>query len=148
MISAAEFLASEQAKKLPDWIKTNPTWSLPIVKKAFPDLGLENCRQQCEEMITPLVPYYNNVPAPLSAPAPVKMDIVFSSDGVDGLWDLLTKSMRGVLSCKSWNNAQHSKYIVDEAVHPTVGIIYLTDCSMTEYGESINRRALVYYSGN
>jgi hypothetical protein len=86
--------------------------------------------------------------APSSAPAPVKMDVGFSSDGIEGLWDLLTMSMRGVSSCKHWDNSQHSKTIVSTAVNPNVGIVYLTDGSMTPYGLSINRRALVYYSGN
>lgn len=147
MITRSEFFASEQAKKLPTWIKDSPYWTTEI-KKVYPDLGLENCREPCEELITPLVPYENNAPVPAKAPTPVKMDVCFSSDGVEGLWDILTMSMRGVSSCKHWENTTHSKTVVSTAVNPAVGIIYLTDGTMTKYGPTINRRALVYYSGN
>lgn len=152
MISQKEFLSTDRAKNLPDWIKESAYWT-PTIEKVYPGLGLENFRESSGKEVTPLVPYEQGPggsfnPNPSKAPPPVKMDVVFSSDGADGLWDILTMSMRGVSSCKHWDNKQHSKAIVSTAVHPTIGIIYLTDGSMTEYGLSINRRSLIYYSDN
>lgn len=56
-----------------------------------------------------------------------KMYIVFSSDGLDGLWDIATMSMRGIKSCQSWTS--RSKYktnIIGSIVDPFTGVIYLT----------------------
>lgn len=136
MISAAEFLASERAKKFPDWLKQDPIWAArPTISKVFPDLGLVNCR---ESYPTEIMDYGEDI-SKLK-----KMDIVFSSDGVEGLWDIATMSMRGVLSCKHWDNT-HSKTIVSTITSPFTGIIYFTDGTMTEYGLSMNKRALVHY---
>lgn len=137
MITAKEFLASEQAKKLPDWIRKDPNWDYhPTIDKVFPRLGLQNCREPCAEEIIDL-----GTPTPTSK----KMDIVFSSDGIEGLWDIATMSMRGVMTCKHWDNP-HSKSIVGEITSPRIGIIYLTDGTMTEYGLSINKRCRVIHS--
>ena len=51
-------------------------------------------------------------------------DVVFSSDGLDGLWDITTMSMRGIKSCQSWTSS--SKYktnIIGSIVDPFVGVI-------------------------
>jgi hypothetical protein len=139
-ISSAEFLASEQASKLPDWVKQNLTWKdFPTINKVFPDLGLTNCREPYHQLITD---YGESDGGALK-----KMDICFSSDGVEGLWDIATMSMRGAMSCRHWDNqhARCSYNIVRDMAGPNMGIIYFTDGSMTEYGLSMNKRALVRY---
>jgi len=133
-ISPAEFLASEQASKFPDWIKQNPAWkNYPTLDKAFPAIGLTNCRE----------PHPTEI-MDLDTNTFKRMDICFSSDGVEGLWDIATMSMRGVLSCRHWDNP-HAKCIVSEITNPNIGIVYFTDGTMTDYGLSINKRALVRY---
>lgn len=139
MISATEFLASEQAKKLPDWVKLNPDWKFyPTIEKIFPSLGLVNCR---EPYATQIMDYGES-----DGGNPKKMDICFSSDGIDGMWDIATMSMRGAMSCRHWDNphAKGSYNLIGDMVS-NAGIIYFTDGSMTEYGVSMNKRALVRY---
>jgi hypothetical protein len=138
MISSAEFLASEQAQKLPNWVREHPDWNLyPTIDKAFPGIGLVNCR---EPYTTEVMDYGDSDIGVLK-----KMDICFSSDGIEGMWDIATMSMRGAMSCRHWDNPRaKARYnIVADMTSPILGIIYLTDGSMTEYGLSMNKRALI-----
>jgi hypothetical protein len=144
MVYTKKFLASKSAQKMPEWIQKHQTWkTTPKIDKIFPKIGLPNCIEECPEEITD----YGT-----KEPTKKKMHIAFSSDGITGLWDLSTMSMRGVLSCCHWKNA-HAKRsssgytdgIMSPMTNPNVGIIYLTDGTMTEHGLSINKRSLVYY---
>jgi hypothetical protein len=74
-----------------------------------------------------------------------KFSIVFSSDGVDGLWDIATMSMRGITSCQRWQG-QYRHCLIGSIVDPFTAIIYLT--SGTDYkhlGAKMIRRSVVRF---
>lgn len=74
-----------------------------------------------------------------------KYTIVFSSDGEEGGWDLLTMSMRGIKSCQRWNG-EYPRCLVGSIISKYIGIIYLTTGSDHEgYGTRMIRRAIVRY---
>lgn len=73
-----------------------------------------------------------------------KMKIVFSSDGINGAWDILTMSMRGISSCQGWTG-QYAKCTIGSLLDPFTGIIYLTSGSKTEYGSKMIRRCIVRF---
>lgn len=73
-----------------------------------------------------------------------KMQIVFSSDGLDGAWDILTMSMRGISSCQGWTGQYH-KCTIGSVLDPFTGIIYLTSGSKTEHGSKMIRRCIVRF---
>ena len=73
-----------------------------------------------------------------------KMKIIFSSDGLDGAWDILTMSMRGISSCQGWTG-QYAKCTIGSVLDPFTGIIYLTSGSKTEYGSKMIRRCIVRF---
>ncbi len=73
-----------------------------------------------------------------------KMNIVFSSDGLDGAWDILTMSMRGISSCQGWTG-QYAKCTIGSVLDPFTGIIYLTSGSKTEHGSKMVRRCVVRF---
>lgn len=51
--------------------------------------------------------------------------IVFSSDGVDGAWDIATMSQRGIQSCQSWDG-EYRHCTIGSVIDPFVSIMYLT----------------------
>lgn len=72
--------------------------------------------------------------------------IVFSSTGPDGLWDIITMSMRGVVSCQSWGGQYH-KCLIGSVLDPFVGIIYLTsDEKFNDYGSKMIKRCIVRFA--
>jgi len=74
-----------------------------------------------------------------------KFSIAFSSDGVDGLWDIATMSMRGITSCQRWQG-QHKHCLIGSIVDPFTAVIYLT--SGTNYkhlGPKMIRRSVVRF---
>lgn len=75
--------------------------------------------------------------------------IRFSSDGINGLWDLATMSMRGIESCQSWDG-EYAARLIGSIVDPFTGIIYLTSKNKdaTEYGSKMTRRCLVRFVVN
>lgn len=73
-----------------------------------------------------------------------KMSIVFSSDGLDGAWDLLTMSMRGISSCQGWTG-QYKNCTIGSVVDPFTAIMYLTSGSKTEHGSKMIRRCIVRF---
>ena len=69
--------------------------------------------------------------------------MVFSSDGVDGVWDIATMSMRGISSCQSWNSS-NAKHLVGSMLDPFTGILYITSGSkIGDIGTKMFRRSLV-----
>jgi hypothetical protein len=69
--------------------------------------------------------------------------LVFSSDGVDGVWDIATMSMRGISSCQSWTSS-NSKHLVGSMLDPFTGILYITSGSKVgDVGTKMFRRSLV-----
>ncbi len=71
-----------------------------------------------------------------------KIQIVFSSDNVDGAWDIATMSMRGIKSCMRWE-ARACPALVGSIVDPCCGIIYLTNGAKTQYGSKMLFRSVV-----
>lgn len=75
-------------------------------------------------------------------------NIVFSSNGLDGLWDIATMSMRGIKSCQSWNGRFKSQ-LVGSLVDPCVGIIYITTGKdINNLGSKMIKRCIVRYAIN
>ena len=73
------------------------------------------------------------------------LNIVFSSDDEDGLWDIATMSMRGFRSCQSWDG-QYKNNLIGSIVDPFVGVIYLEGSGKgTQYGSKMIRRCIVRF---
>jgi hypothetical protein len=77
----------------------------------------------------------------------VKYKLCFSSDGVEGLWDIATMSMRGIQSCQSWGAGNsNDAHVVGSMVDPSTGIIYITSgAKHGEYGTKMIRRCVVRF---
>lgn len=73
--------------------------------------------------------------------------VVFSSDGVDGAWDIATMSMRGITSCQSWDG-DYRHCVIGSVIDPFVGIIYLTSGAEQKYGTKMMKRSLVRFVVN
>jgi hypothetical protein len=73
-----------------------------------------------------------------------KHTVRFSSDGMEGLWDIATMSMRGISSCQGWGKEYCGK-LVGSIVDPFTGIIYLTSGTKTDYGSKMLRRCIVRF---
>ena len=74
--------------------------------------------------------------------------IVFSSDGVEGLWDIATMSMRGISSCIRWGGP-HKLTLIGSIADPFTGVIYLTSgkpCG--KYGSRMIKRCVVRFVVN
>ena len=77
-----------------------------------------------------------------------KMKVVFSSDGVDGVWDIATMSMRGISSCQSWSG-DYKHCTIGSVLDPFVGILYFTSgAKFNSHGSKMIRRALVRFAIN
>lgn len=75
-----------------------------------------------------------------------EMKIVFSSDGLDGAWDLATMSMRGIESCQRWDS-DRSTSLIGSIVDPFTGIIYLTSGSVVDkFGTRMIKRSVVRFA--
>jgi len=74
--------------------------------------------------------------------------IVFSSNGLEGLWDIATMSMRGIVSCQSWSG-RFKTQLVGSLIDPCVGIIYLTTGkNINNLGSKMIKRCIVRYAVN
>src|ERR1019366_7531955 len=72
--------------------------------------------------------------------------IIFSSDGVEGAWDVGTMSSRGIRSCQSWNDGEYKHCTIGSVIDPFVGIIYLTSGGkFNEFGSKMIRRCIVRF---
>jgi hypothetical protein len=81
-----------------------------------------------------------------------KYDVVFSSEGPVGAWDIATMSMRGIKSCQRWDG-EYPKCLVGSIVSKFTGIIYITsgaDFSNggTSMGEKMLARSIVRFVYN
>lgn len=81
-----------------------------------------------------------------------KFEVVFSSEGSDGAWDLLTMSMRGIRSCQRWGG-EYPKCLIGSVLSRYVAIMYLTsgvEAEATEgyenLGTKMMRRSVVRYA--
>jgi hypothetical protein len=75
-------------------------------------------------------------------------NIVFSSTGEDGLWDIATASMRGITSCQSWTSPQ-SKGLIGTMSSKYTAVIYMEhDSQMPPYGTKMLYRAMVRFCIN
>lgn len=72
------------------------------------------------------------------------LQIVFSADTDEGVWDIATMAMRGISSCQSWHSGRRS-HLVGSITDPCCGIIYLTDGDEAEYGTDMLFRSIVRY---
>lgn len=72
--------------------------------------------------------------------------VIFSSEGPEGAWDLLTMSMRGLKSCQRWDGEQFP-CLIGSILSKYIGIIYITSGSDFERkGSKMIRRAIVRYA--
>jgi hypothetical protein len=76
-----------------------------------------------------------------------KFKVVFSSDGVDGAWDVATMSCRGIRSCQSWDGGEYKHCTIGSIIDPFVGIIYMTSGGKyNQYGSKMIKRCLVRFA--
>jgi hypothetical protein len=77
-----------------------------------------------------------------------KYDIVFSSYGEEGCWDIATMSMRGIISCQGWN-APQSRGLIGTISSKFVGVIYVaSDQEIPGYGSKMLNRSVVRFAVN
>lgn len=119
-------LQSQTFKRLPPFIRDHRVWEqIKTIKKPFPEMGLSNSLERCSVD-------FDGKPAYIG----------FTSTGIQGVWDLATMSMRGVLSCMHWDRPHH-RHLIGSVTDPFLGIVYITDNTLTPYGVRFTRRALV-----
>jgi hypothetical protein len=71
--------------------------------------------------------------------------IVFASDGIDGLWDIATMSMRGISSCVRWGG-KYKLTLIGSIADPFTGVIYLTSGkNIAKYGTRMIKRFVVRF---
>jgi hypothetical protein len=117
-------------KKLPPFIKDARVFDhISKIEKPFPEIGLKNI----------LEPLNDNFPE-----KPEKAYIGFTSQGMMGVWDIATMSMRGVCSCMHWDNI-HATHLVGSVTDPFLGIVYITDNVLTPHGITFKWRSLVRF---
>lgn len=66
--------------------------------------------------------------------------IVWSSEGPEGAWDVLTMSMRGITSCQRWEG-EYPKCLIGSMLSKFVGIMYLTSGVMNDGNDKNGNRA-------
>lgn len=78
--------------------------------------------------------------------------IVFSSDGQEGAWDIITMSMRGIKSCQRWDG-EYPRCLIGSIFSKFVGVMYLTSGvqadninNWTNLGTKMMRRCVVRYA--
>ena len=75
-------------------------------------------------------------------------NIVFSSTGEDGQWDIATASMRGIQSCQAWNSPQ-AKGLIGTMTSKYTAIMYMeSDASVPPYGTKMLYRSMVRFCIN
>lgn len=81
-----------------------------------------------------------------------EFNIVFSSEGSEGAWDIATMSMRGIKSCQRWDG-EYYRCLIGSILSKFVGIIYLTSGvqsdnqgNWTNLGTKMMRRSVVRYA--
>lgn len=76
-----------------------------------------------------------------------EMFVKFSSDQMEGFWDIATMSMRGFSSCQTWDQGVgNSGKVIGSIIDPFTGIIYFTGGgTFNSYGSRMIRRCIVRY---
>lgn len=75
-----------------------------------------------------------------------KYNVVFTAEGPEGAWDILTMSMRGIKSCQRWDG-DYPRCLIGSVLSKYVGIIYITSGNdHGGYGSKMMRRSLVRYA--
>ena len=76
-----------------------------------------------------------------------KYQVVFSSEGDQGAWDICTMSERGISSCQSWNySGEFNKALLGSILSKYIGIIYLTSgTEVKDRGSKMIKRCLVNF---
>jgi hypothetical protein len=117
---------------LPDFISKARVFNLiKRIEKPFQHIGLPNMLETCNVK-------FDGNPALIG----------FTSANEQGLWDLTTMSMRGVMSCMHWSNHRHVPALIGSVTDPFLGMVYITDGTKTVYGPRITRRSLVRFVKN
>ena len=81
-----------------------------------------------------------------------EFSIIFSSEGKEGAWDLLTMSMRGIKSCQRWDG-EYPRCLIGSVLSKFVGLMYLTsgvqsdaNAGYKDLGSKMMRRCVVRYA--
>jgi hypothetical protein len=86
-----------------------------------------------------------------------EFSVVFSSNGPEGAWDIITMSMRGIKSCQRWDG-EYPRCLIGSVFSKFVGVIYLTSgvqsdnykgqngVDWTNLGTKMMRRCVVRYA--
>jgi hypothetical protein len=73
---------------------------------------------------------------------PKNSRIYFSSEGMQGAWDIATMSMRGIKSCMRWSHG-NALSLIGSIIDPCCGIVYVSDGKRTKYGSKMLIRSVV-----
>jgi hypothetical protein len=77
-----------------------------------------------------------------------KYNLVFSSYGEEGAWDIATISMRGISSCQAWTQTQ-SRGLIGSVASKFVAVMYLSsDQDIPGYGSKMLNRCMVRFAIN
>lgn len=156
-----EMVYGKVMRLLPTHYGFAPTWvrqvidcfdddSLPFFStkrgKVCFDVPNKHLGRKTLKQVVPVGPYSKRLD---SIPTDIKdelseLKIVFSSDGVKGMWDTATMSMRGLTSCQSWSGT-YRRNLIGTMVDPFAGIIYLTNGHNHALGEKMLARSVVRY---
>jgi hypothetical protein len=81
-----------------------------------------------------------------------EFSIIFSAEGSEGAWDIVTMSMRGIKSCQRWDG-EYPRCLIGSVLSKFVGVIYLTSGVQAEpnagyinLGTKMMRRCVVRYA--
>jgi len=81
-----------------------------------------------------------------------EFNIIFSSEGSEGAWDIATMSMRGIKSCQRWDG-EYFRCLIGSILSKFVGIMYLTSGvqsdnqgAWTNLGTKMMRRSVIRYA--
>jgi hypothetical protein len=75
-----------------------------------------------------------------------KYNLVFSSIGEEGAWDIATISMRGIASCQAWTQPQ-SRGLIGSIASKFVGVMFLaSDQDIPGYGSKMLNRCMVRFA--
>ena len=81
-------------------------------------------------------------------------EVIFTSTGKEGAWDILTMSMRGIKSCQRWDG-EYPRCLTGSILSRFVGLMYITSGAPAEshpafgsLGTKMMRRCVVRYAIN
>lgn len=151
-----QMILEEDGKLALKFINDVGTWGTkPFIKKGE---GVFKAYNKLVEKVKEIMPLYNMAAldampnfkafSATNVPGGRKLQVIFSSAGKEGAWDIATISMRGISSCQGWGTTQ-SRGLIGSISSKYVGVIYITGGEpFNEYGSKMIRRSMVRFAIN